>query len=401
MIPDFDLDLSPTANRNVTHNSTLQVQLPALRPSLVCEAIPQDDLRFVVVRSVTYSKSISILRADKLRGSDKELAELLFTYPKLTCCGYEAESWHDDFNDEETREPCSKKAALVVTVFSKAIPGNIIGRWFDRLTYESVDDPLNEPDFSDLFGTFDNRSTNCPHNSAIFGKVANGSRELFGITCEFKMEASTAKLNYSLPDLAIKSYEVIEGSVKSYPSSGDDDGLISLDGVFGDLMLMRFTGLTTQPQEPDSEDFAIDPLIMAALNDPHPESLLTFGDASEVAARLAFIYNNFYTQCLSEAARVPLEEVLSVNATIINHNHYRVVQNELSTRLLQCWLMAMTALALVAFYYSNTKNLLTKNPCSINAQAGFFADSGMLRLVREEIDEKGVTDHTCFERPFC
>jgi hypothetical protein len=71
-------------------------------------------------------------------------------------------------------------------------------------------------------------------------------------------------------------------------------------------------------------------------------------------------------------------------ATRTDYSTYRLKQNLVSTRILQGLLLTMFACASIMVLTSDPKKVLSKNPCSIAAQASFVADSVMMREIPPE-----------------
>ena len=66
------------------------------------------------------------------------------------------------------------------------------------------------------------------------------------------------------------------------------------------------------------------------------------------------------------------------NATIIDPNRMRLVQNAIATRILQSLLAGMVVCAVIAFLTMHTRRVLPQNPCNIAAVASLLAGSEML-----------------------
>jgi hypothetical protein len=111
---------------------------------------------------------------------------------------------------------------------------------------------------------------------------------------------------------------------------------------------------------------------------------------------VAQLYNN-----KQRSATLPQNAPNLFNGTIFTPAGSRVVQDEISTRVLQGILAAMTICAIVSMVMIDGRRLLPRNPCSIAAVASFFAHSSVLSedvvpLTSESLESTDVFKHYLF-----
>lgn len=116
-----------------------------------------------------------------------------------------------------------------------------------------------------------------------------------------------------------------------------------------------------------------------------------FNPATSLQAGQAFtnMMNLLVAQRFSTWHRVPLNraptseiftaQTTKLEASLLDETQYRIVQDRISTRILQSLLGVMSLCALVAWACTRSNKVLTKNPQSIAAVASLLADSDMLR----------------------
>ena len=116
-----------------------------------------------------------------------------------------------------------------------------------------------------------------------------------------------------------------------------------------------------------------------------PESNLASAEFDEkVADRVRHVQAMIRAQQYNLCARVDIPADTTnppLNATATNPNQLRLVQQPISTRVLEALLAVMLLCGLLVACLLDTKKVLPKNPCSIAALASLLADS---RLVDEQ-----------------
>ena len=75
-----------------------------------------------------------------------------------------------------------------------------------------------------------------------------------------------------------------------------------------------------------------------------------------------------------------------LNATFMDLNAYRLRQSEVSTRILQGLLAALSLCAIVGFLLTDNRAVLPRNPCSIAAVASLLAGSEMLHVMANNME---------------
>ena len=254
-----------------------------------------------------------------------------------------------------------------------------------------------------------NRSSNCPTHSLLYGKINPGHsmpREYHYIYCNASLEEVDVDTKLQLPSLSIDTDtppRVVESSARkpfdtdawSFPSFSNmgEKFLIQGDKKFDDPFLEAIT-------------HGHDGVPMEELLNP-----------KRLIERVMVIYNIIVVQLLNAKARdsfhdpfnkTDFVEPATMEApTYVGEFHdgrKYLVQNKISTRVLEAVLGGMVVCALIALCMMQTKRVIPKSPTSIAAVASFLYGSRILSSViphgaetcsDEELKKRGVFEgHT-------
>ncbi|KAB2569036.1 hypothetical protein DBV05_g12288 [Lasiodiplodia theobromae] len=118
------------------------------------------------------------------------------------------------------------------------------------------------------------------------------------------------------------------------------------------------------------------------------EELVGEENVPRVLEKAERTYRQIIAQNLNEYFRIPESTTSagsSFNATITDSSELRLVQNAVSTRLLEGILLFMAICAGVSFFLERSTQILPKNPASIASAMSLFADSDFLQIVSQEL----------------
>lgn len=337
------------------HNATSFVaRLPGRKTDMTCTIVDPSDVRYYIS---PYGQGLN---------------QLNFTFADLGSCT--CENILGDFQ-------CSP--GLVPSLSKQLNPNDTA---FEQLYY--VPSELGEPnvwmspetDWASSL-SFSQPSRSCPDIVVLYG-VPNDSTviDYTLITCSYHMQSLDVDVTYSTPQQSVISVRANEGS--TLPASDSCN-------PFGELYngLDEYLGGTYNG---NSGDISYWSLLEAIRDGRNLTTMMTHENALLMAERLELIYNTFTTQFLSTYNRVTIPLGATANGTIINANRERLVQSEMSTRILQSLLGIMLICMAMTFLCFDSDKLVTKCPCSIAAQASFLADSEWLGMV--PLEAEGLSD---------
>jgi hypothetical protein len=141
----------------------------------------------------------------------------------------------------------------------------------------------------------------------------------------------------------------------------------------------------------DNEDYQLEVLLpggdlwQTALNNTPEAFYDTPTGSAQLATQVSDLYSHYFTQFYNIVLRSQNFTVNTThtNATLVDENWQRMTQSPVSTRILQALLLAMWLCACTIYWLFDVSNLITKNPCSIAAQASLLADSKFLDMIPE------------------
>ncbi|KAI9923859.1 hypothetical protein MW887_008164 [Aspergillus wentii] len=225
----------------------------------------------------------------------------------------------------------------------------------------------------------------CSNITYVWGHVGESSVDQIALlTCNETAEMVDTTVRFQLPDLDID---------QENPPVPDESTVQPYD-IYRGVNTFDWKKL---PNISTSE--SLDTFFQAAVYGKYAIPIETFGseadnnrvaDAVKHTHRIieAQYYAN-YTRISAENSSLPL---LTGNAT--RPDHWRLVQDAASTRVLEALLAAMVILGVLATVLMNTDHVLPKNPCSIAAVASLFADSNILEqyedVPRNEKQQEGM-----------
>jgi hypothetical protein len=220
----------------------------------------------------------------------------------------------------------------------------------------------------------------CPNITIVYGTRGPApelSLNMTGIACYVKAAEVNVNVSYTVPQRIMTNVSVISSSPdvldNSFWYANPKEAYTSINDF-----------IASRASEP------YDNLAMAALNgtDIDSSELFTPSNAPVLADRVSHIYTTFLTQFYSQILRNATfedDQSREVPAVLVDENRQRLVQNRLSTSILEGLLAVIWLCTVAAILLSRTKNLLPENPCSIAAQARLFADSQLLSLIPGDI----------------
>ncbi|KAJ5110266.1 hypothetical protein N7532_002911 [Penicillium argentinense] len=231
-----------------------------------------------------------------------------------------------------------------------------------------------------------------PTHRMLFSKCSAGSgyntsESLHVVDCNAKIEEVDVDVRLETPNLSFDAdFEprVVEGSTRLIPNTS----ILSFV-AFGDMR--RFL-INAQPSSgsdtvSDSGD-AVTWTAINGINGVPGEELLS---PTTLISRVNEIFGIITAQALNSGGREPFD--LSQNQSsiiwptmstaptykaVLHDKRKYLVQNKVSTRILEALLGSMLLCALISLFFIKTKKVIPKNPCSIGAVASLLYGSGML-----------------------
>jgi hypothetical protein len=205
----------------------------------------------------------------------------------------------------------------------------------------------------------------CPASWGMYGAWANASIvELNIVQCWSSVQRLQASVRLSMPAQQIVS-------------------LVADESTKQDILTGAMTYLPLELVFPKDYSEPIDGPFSTFLRSEKPDvlnlQLLGRGNFAELKEQIQKVYGLVATDLLSSLDRnttlVGVDPVIKATAT---HSVIRLLQNEVSTRILQGLLACMVICAVVSLSTVRLSKILPKNPCSIAAQASLVAGSEMM-----------------------
>jgi hypothetical protein len=211
----------------------------------------------------------------------------------------------------------------------------------------------------------------CPASWGMYGAWANASIvELNIVQCWSSVQELQASVRLSMPAQQIVSLVADESTRK-------------------DIVTGAFTYLPLEFIFPKEYLEPISGPFSAFLRSETPDvlnlQLLERGNFAGLKERIQKVYSLAATDLLSSLDRnttmVGVDPVIKATAT---YSIIRLLQNDVSTRILQGLLACMVICAVVSLSTVRLSKILPKNPCSIAAQASLVAGSEMMSRLPPE-----------------
>jgi hypothetical protein len=211
----------------------------------------------------------------------------------------------------------------------------------------------------------------CPASWGMYGAWANASVvELNIVQCWSSVQEVQASVRLSMPAQRIVS-------------------LIADESTRKDIVTGATSYLTLESIFPKDYSKPIDGPFSIFLRSEIPSVLnlqfLQRENFAELKDRIQKVYGLVAAELLSSRDRnttlAGVDPVIKATAT---HSVIRLLQNEVSTRILQGLLACMVICAIVSLSTARLSKILPKNPCSIAAQASLVAGSEMVSRLPPE-----------------
>lgn len=234
--------------------------------------------------------------------------------------------------------------------------------------------------------------SSCPGFVVMYGKTGARPNALEAITvlrCRPKLEQVDVSIRLSLPSYTFdlsSPPSVVPGSATTlYDGYMQLDELVAPDGHD-----VEYAILDIYPGNSSTEDLSLVFRSIIHGTAAIPASALL--DAETLKDQLQRVWSYVTAQMINRFGRQDYDDP-SANpdldlakeekrpthpATLITPSRTRLVQNMISTRILQGILAAMTVCGAVSIFLMDTREVLPKNPLSIAAAASLLADSRVL-----------------------
>lgn len=226
----------------------------------------------------------------------------------------------------------------------------------------------------------------CPGFVVMYGKTGARPDVLEAITvlkCRPKLEQLDVSIRLSLPsynsDLSSPP-SVVEGSATTLY-----DGYMRLDELVApDGHDVEYAILDIYPGDGSTEHLNL--VFKSIIHGTAGISASALLDAETLKAELQKVWSYVTVQMINRFGRqdyddpnanpdLAKEETPTHAASLLTPSRTRLVQNTISTRILQAILAAMTVCGAVSILLMDTRQVLPKNPLSIAAAASLLADS--------------------------
>ena len=250
----------------------------------------------------------------------------------------------------------------------------------------------------------------CPWYVGMIGSVTSGNVENYTwFSCTTDVESVNTQTVLTVPDYSISKVVINETSGKRVESKTEIEVPVNSSfsnsvNVTGTNAALYQTNLAT-----DVNQYLTYYNISSGQNYDNFFSALIYGrdgvPPSEMIGpsnvpRLFSAVQHLWRVYLAQQFRIS-EFVLSadpsdikrsapqqpLNATLVDPNAYRLKQSEVSTRILQGLLAALSLCAIITLLLTDTHAVLPNNPCSIAAVAGLLAGSEMLDVMASKENE--------------
>jgi hypothetical protein len=211
----------------------------------------------------------------------------------------------------------------------------------------------------------------CAASWGMYGTWANESIvELNIVQCWSSVQEVQASVRLSMPAQRIVS-------------------LVANESTKRDIVTGATSYLTLESIFPKNHTEPIDGPFSTFLRSKTPDvlnlQLLKRENFPELKDRIQKIYGLVAAELLSSRERnTTLASVDAVIKATATHSVMRLLQNEVSTRILQGLLACMVICAVVSLSTVRLSKILPKNPCSISAQASLVAGSEMMSKLPPE-----------------
>ncbi|KAF2141136.1 uncharacterized protein K452DRAFT_309563 [Aplosporella prunicola CBS 121167] len=235
----------------------------------------------------------------------------------------------------------------------------------------------------------------CPNAWAVFGYV--GQKHVEDITvayCKPFMEKVLTNVTFLAKDFSL---------VLSKPPIPDEATATFVQNISIGAIKSGYIGENNTPSSVLEGLFSI---MLYGKNGTRPEELVGPTGHEKLITAIERSYGQVLAQVFNTNRNPPLPATAPMKAVLEVPYGLRLKQSEISTRILQGLLGAMTICAAITFATMDTRRVLPKDPCSIAAVASLFAGADMMgkdvipegteQLTVKEIKEKGIFDGYLF-----
>jgi hypothetical protein len=211
----------------------------------------------------------------------------------------------------------------------------------------------------------------CPVSWGIYGTwLGQSAAELNVVQCWSSVQEVQASVRLSMPGQRIVSLATIEATSRDI-----------ITGPRSNMALERL--FPKKYSEPVDGPFSI--FIRGETPGTFDHQLLHRENFNKLNERIQKVFGLVAAELFSSLHRnttlVDVNPVIKATAT---YSVMRLIQNEISTRILQALLVSMVICALVSLFTVRLSKILPKNPCSIAAQASLVAGSEMMSRLPPE-----------------
>ena len=391
----FQQQLSTSADSSTPSKGVLDLPIPAIRGVLNCSVIPKKDV------NITYATYLSSPSAIYNETSQWAMAG------NRHCLNFTPETGYVPNNGFDVPIP-GCRMALFRPSSTYAPDGCVIAPQAVFLPNYYAESPQAFGYFAGQGYQAQDNAYSCPYYVGMVGSMTDDAVEDYTwFFCTTDVESLDTQTTFTLPDHSISKVQINETSAKSVKSKLEIDLNANPSGGETHTHYVNVTGPNTALS---GRNLALDPNgyltfynLSSGQNYDNFFSALVFGrdgvPANEMIGptnvpRLFSAVQHLWRVYLAQQFRIS-EFVLSadpsdiersapqqpLNATLMDSDAYRLKQSEVSTRILQGLLAALSICSIITFLLVDTSALLPYNPCNIAAMASLLAGSEMLDVM--------------------
>jgi len=335
------LDLPANGSTSLRNASTLTANVTALQPNFICEPLEPSGFQFDIGKHV-------------LNGLDQKrrnYTAISYTHTKFGGCscnsGFPSLSKNFTMTNEPGEQPFS------IYEYSPKWTCKDLSSWSDSASLAQAQD---------------RPSAACPDITLVHTNITAHPPTMIGVACQYRVEEVPVGLTHHLnqdlpPDVQpIGEAKPLDGfPTLCFRYATEFEQIISSNGLTG---------------------YAYARLMIAALNESDPSTMLTPEKLPILVDRVAQICNTFTTQYFSHKLRSNLNTGPMVNATLSDFvTRECVFQDRTSTTVLDILLGIIFTCTIISLLLFDSDQLVPKDPCSIAAQASLLAGAEFLRLI--------------------
>ncbi|KAB8204898.1 hypothetical protein BDV34DRAFT_196526 [Aspergillus parasiticus] len=207
----------------------------------------------------------------------------------------------------------------------------------------------------------------CPPMAVLYGTLTpnNSTSGVHGFTCKPYVNQVEANATFAYPGLQIQSMTVDESTMKPFPGftvPGFTSSMPNITNSAGNKAFDSFFSIMMSNQGTLNTSDIVNPDAMPS-----------------VINATQHLYRVLIAQYLNVDARTAPTASIPYNGTLSDPTRVRLVQSEISTRILEGCLAAMTICSLIAVFGTRTRKILPINPCSIAGATTLLAGSDILK----------------------